>query len=293
MIPGFIISFLTFPGIILHEFAHKKFCDLFGVKVLEVNYFTSDGGGYVIHEKPKTYASIFWISVGPLVINTTACFLFGLILATLSDDVSFVYYLVGWLAISFGMHSFPSNHDVKHILNASKKELQTSGNLLHYLSYPFVGLIYVANLLRFIWIDLLWAIFIVSIALGLFSLNVDQNTNSNTLLNRVGDYYCSTFHYKEAEKLDPGDEEMLRVQGMENMLKLKGESLKGLKSDLEYMYVDEYSQSSIDFYNSKIETYNSEYDQYDKDFSIYNYKLDSYNERSEKYNNYLIQNCKK
>jgi len=35
MIPGFIITWLTFPGVIIHEFAHKFFCSLTGTKVLE------------------------------------------------------------------------------------------------------------------------------------------------------------------------------------------------------------------------------------------------------------------
>lgn len=37
LIPGFIVAMLTFPGIIVHEFAHKLFCSLTGTRVLEVS----------------------------------------------------------------------------------------------------------------------------------------------------------------------------------------------------------------------------------------------------------------
>ena len=39
IIPGPIIALLTFPGVIVHEFAHKLFCDIFNVPVYYVNYF--------------------------------------------------------------------------------------------------------------------------------------------------------------------------------------------------------------------------------------------------------------
>lgn len=53
-IPGELISALTFPGVILHEWAHKLFCKRLGVKVLEVKYFQigKKVAGYVVHEPP-------------------------------------------------------------------------------------------------------------------------------------------------------------------------------------------------------------------------------------------------
>jgi hypothetical protein len=41
-IPGFIISLLTFPGVIVHEWAHKIACNLFDVAVFRVVYFKLD-----------------------------------------------------------------------------------------------------------------------------------------------------------------------------------------------------------------------------------------------------------
>jgi hypothetical protein len=41
-IPGQLISLLSFPGIIVHEFAHLIFCRLRKVAILDVCYFRFD-----------------------------------------------------------------------------------------------------------------------------------------------------------------------------------------------------------------------------------------------------------
>lgn len=64
LIPGWLISLLTFPGVIIHEWAHKKFCEWLGILVHKVVYFRfGNPAGYVLHEPPKTYKQTFWISV--------------------------------------------------------------------------------------------------------------------------------------------------------------------------------------------------------------------------------------
>ena len=40
IIPGPIISALTFPGVVVHEFAHETFCKLFKVPYMKL--FISD-----------------------------------------------------------------------------------------------------------------------------------------------------------------------------------------------------------------------------------------------------------
>lgn len=39
IIPGFLISLLTFPGVMVHEFAHQLFCRIMRVPVYDVVYF--------------------------------------------------------------------------------------------------------------------------------------------------------------------------------------------------------------------------------------------------------------
>ena len=158
MIPGWIISLLTFPGVILHEFSHKLFCNLFHVPVYRVKYFqigTSEAG-YVQHGEPRTFAQTFWISTGPLVINSLcAVILAGLSIQARGD--SFLQYLIVWLSASAGMHAFPSSHDAEHILSASKIARAKNGSVLYLLAYPFVELIDMANGLRIFWFDAFYA----------------------------------------------------------------------------------------------------------------------------------------
>lgn len=72
MIPGWFVALLTFPGVILHEWAHKSFCDYFRIPVFEVCYFRfgQRESGYVKHGEPKSFSQAFWISTAPLIINS-------------------------------------------------------------------------------------------------------------------------------------------------------------------------------------------------------------------------------
>ncbi len=170
MISGWFISIVTFPGTILHEWAHKKFCEWFGVRVLAVKYFSVEADGWVVHERPTTYQATFWISVGPLIINSLACFIVGLIVGGFlnnynGSEVAFLF--TAWLALSFGAHSFPSDQDMKNVLQESKIQLKNGSSSLHYLAYPLFGLMWLANILRFFWFDFIWALLIMFFAFSI------------------------------------------------------------------------------------------------------------------------------
>jgi hypothetical protein len=113
-IPGFVIALVTFPGVIVHEAAHRFFCDLAGVPVYKVCYFRiGNPSGYVIHGLTKSLRANFLITVGPLIVNTLLCAVISFPLATSLPlnvtDVPGVFVLLGWLGISIGMHAFPSS----------------------------------------------------------------------------------------------------------------------------------------------------------------------------------------
>ena len=58
-----ITSYLTFPGIVLHETAHLVMCLLFGVKVTRVRFFRFDGsGGDVTYQSPQLIYKNFFYS---------------------------------------------------------------------------------------------------------------------------------------------------------------------------------------------------------------------------------------
>src|SRR6478752_1138976 len=71
IIPGFLITLLTFPGVIVHELAHQLFCRLYKVPVFEVVYIRmGNPAGYVLHEKPASKWHSIMISIGPFFVNT-------------------------------------------------------------------------------------------------------------------------------------------------------------------------------------------------------------------------------
>ncbi|MFL9845842.1 hypothetical protein [Flavobacterium rhizosphaerae] len=169
-IPGEIISIATFPGVIVHEFAHMFFCKLRKVAVFDACYFrVGNPAGYVVHESTENFYDTFLISMGPFFVNTLLCLLICLPaympikFFELTHPLS--YFLI-WLGVSIGMHAIPSNQDANNIYNQATIHAGR-GNLLAILSFPIVGIIYVFNVLRFVWGDLLYGI---AIGIGIPSL---------------------------------------------------------------------------------------------------------------------------
>lgn len=168
LIPGPVISLISFPGVIIHEWAHKKFCEWTGVPVHKVVYFRfGNPAGYVEHGEPHAYRKTFWISFGPFVINTAGAILFGFLVGIMPDSMRWLGIFFAWVAMSAGMHSFPSDHDTKHILSESKRSLKDGGSVFHYLAYPFFILFWIANKLKFFWFDVLYAFVAVVIGVKL------------------------------------------------------------------------------------------------------------------------------
>lgn len=161
IIPGFLISILTFPGVIIHELAHQLFCYLCGLKVYEVKYFQfKNPSGYVIHESSDQPGKVFLTSMGPFFVNTVIGLL--IILPASIEVVAFREYsnilnlVLAWLGFSVLMHSFPSTGDAKvmvdHILR--NKEV---GLLPKILAAPFIGLVYVGAIGSIFWLDAIYA----------------------------------------------------------------------------------------------------------------------------------------
>jgi hypothetical protein len=174
MIPGFVISILTFPGVIVHEAAHMLFCRLRGVAVLDYCFIrVGNPAGYVIHERTGNFTTSLLISVGPFFVNSILCFViclpafFPMEIFHVQDPLTYVFLYLG---VSIGMHAFPSTGDAKTLWGEAK-EAAGKGNLLAYASYPVVGLIYVANVLSIVWFDALYG---VALGVGLPHLILDS-----------------------------------------------------------------------------------------------------------------------
>jgi hypothetical protein len=76
-----------------------------------------------------------------------------------------VTYFLLWLGVSIGMHAFPSTVDAQQIWQSARAEV-AKRNLLALLAFPFVILVFIANLLRVIWFDALYGFFIGVIVPG-------------------------------------------------------------------------------------------------------------------------------
>lgn len=162
-IPGEIITVLTFPGVVVHEFAHMVFCKMRNVAVLDACYLRiGNPAGYVVHENTSNFYTTFLISMGPFFVNTALCLLICLpaYMPIQFFEIShpFSYFLM-WLGVSIGMHAIPSNLDANNVYAQAKEEAKR-GNLLAILSFPIVGLIYLLNLLSIVWADLIYGLVI-------------------------------------------------------------------------------------------------------------------------------------
>lgn len=109
-IPVQIIAALTFPGVIIHEFAHRMFCRFFGVAIFDVCYFRIGNPAVcVIREHPAKTSQQIWIGVGPFIVNSI---LGGIISAPASIQVfqfevgsSLDFFLI-WLGVAIALPAF-------------------------------------------------------------------------------------------------------------------------------------------------------------------------------------------
>jgi hypothetical protein len=168
-IPGFLITLLTFPGVIVHELAHQLFCRYFKIPVFKVVYFQlGNPAGYVLHERASNKAQGILVSIGPFIVNTVV----GALIALPAALPVFTFHTAGpldyvliYLGVSIAMHAFPSRGDANVIWEAMKES--NTPAWVKFVGYPVVGLIYLGSLGSFFWLDLLYGI---GVAVGLPNL---------------------------------------------------------------------------------------------------------------------------
>ena len=169
LIPGFLITLITFPGVIVHELAHQLFCRLYKVPVFQVVYIRiGNPAGYVLHEKPQNKWQSMMISIGPFFVNTILGALIALPAALpvyTFENANIFHYVLIYLGVSIAMHAFPSTGDAQSILTAIKDP--GTKLLTKIVAYPLIGLIYIGSIGSFIWLDLVYGI---AIAVGLPNL---------------------------------------------------------------------------------------------------------------------------
>jgi hypothetical protein len=167
VIPGFVISWLTFPGVIVHELAHALFCRWFGVAIYEVKFFqfsTSFGepAGYVIHGPTTKGWHNVMIGVGPFFVNSILGGVIGApgaIPVIKFGGTNPLDWLMVWLGVSIAMHAFPSTGDAASIwASATGPGTSLMGKIL---TAPIVGLIYLGAFASMVWLDVLYGVAVV------------------------------------------------------------------------------------------------------------------------------------
>jgi hypothetical protein len=154
----------TFPGVIMHEFAHQLMCLWCTVKVYRVSYFNlGNPAGSVKHAIPKKLWQSFCIAIGPFIINPG--------LAILCSRIAFTdtmtenkRYLLLWLAFAIGTHAFPSDPDFGNVLIKNREGLKVH-SFFAYLAYPIVWSIRKLNQYRSLWVNVFYGVLLVVIGL--------------------------------------------------------------------------------------------------------------------------------
>ena len=161
IIPGSVISVVTFPGIVIHELAHYLFCRFFKVPVFQVCYFRfGNPAGYVLHGKTKDWAHQVLLSAGPSFVNS----LLGAFLAFPSalrvfefdSDGTVLDGVLIWMGVSIAMHAIPSTGDAQSMWAAvSGKQV---GIIVKICIAPIVGLLYLLRLGSVFWLDAIYGV---------------------------------------------------------------------------------------------------------------------------------------
>ncbi len=175
LIPGIVISALTFPGVIVHELAHQLFCRLMGIPVYEVKYFQlQNPNGYVIHEASEKPFTNVIISIGPFLLNTLLGIL--MLLPVSIEIMEFGMWdsltaggfdwagilkavpslLAAWIGVSILMHAFPSTGDAEALIQSvlKNKKVKLPAKIL---VAPVIGFIYIGALGSVVWLDFFYA----------------------------------------------------------------------------------------------------------------------------------------
>lgn len=154
-----LIALATFPGIILHEWSHKFFCERLGVSVQKVCYFRlGNPSGYVIHAPINHLGKALVVVIAPLLLNTSVSIAIFALAFKISPYTSFSLALC-WFGISLAMHSFPSTHDLESLYRSAKRVGIHSPLAL--LSLPALWLIRALRPRDTIWPGLIFAMVIL------------------------------------------------------------------------------------------------------------------------------------
>lgn len=182
IIPGFLFSFLTFPGVIMHELGHQLACWLSKVYVFQVQYFKFDlhTVGFVEHERTNNPGKSLLITYGPFLLNTlvgTICVFPMAIMWVVSDErilfsswMKVLVFVLAYIGFSCLANAFPSTKDAESLFTSVVKNKEVP-LIAKIIVTPFIVVIYICSILKFIWFDFIFAFSVPEIIYALISHN--------------------------------------------------------------------------------------------------------------------------
>lgn len=149
----------------VHEFAHAKVCEIYDIQVYEVVYFQFDDPlGYVRFERPEKFSQTVAVAVAPFLINTgIALITGGAAMITLITYGGLFPYLLMWLSFSIAARAIPSYTDTENIWERIFREWKTRPVIL--IAVPLAILLYVTNMLRVAFVEIIYGATILIIGL--------------------------------------------------------------------------------------------------------------------------------
>jgi hypothetical protein len=161
-----LLSCLTFPGIIIHEFAHAWACRKLGIHVERVCYLRfGNPMGYVLHGRPESVFQHILVATAPFFVSSCLALTTSLAACLFSTsqlppETRDIFTLLAvWLSFSVALHSFPSDGDA----NALWDDVISPGNgfAAKTILVPVVGLLRLVHLGTRCYLDVLFALIMV------------------------------------------------------------------------------------------------------------------------------------
>ena len=163
-----MLSYATFPGVIVHEFAHAWACRLMGVRVIKVCYLRfGNPPGYVLHGRPATALQHIVIATAPLFVATSLSLIIScaagvfFVSRAVDDYQDVILVLSVWLSFSFALHAFPSSGDADALWSDVKNPKISLASKL--LLVPVVGVIRLAGIGRNFRFDAIFAAIVTAV----------------------------------------------------------------------------------------------------------------------------------
>lgn len=130
-------------GVVLHEFGHKIFCNLVGVKVHTIRYLNDDPypntpDGFIIHDPPENFFQSLMITLGPMFTVGIPLFLTWYYSFVLESDSGFILQYIG-SGLFFAV--FPSTWDVQSAIDYTV----TIKGFWLVVIYPFLFILWIVS----------------------------------------------------------------------------------------------------------------------------------------------------